>query len=140
LQALELRKPPKSDVEGALQFCGFLSVQDDVCKDAALGGFLHVSRVFRIDERNDGARSLMDDLRDLLERVLAIEAQPHERDLCVRASTERPDLTDVDGAPNDLMAEGFDQRRNPVESVVLLVSDQHLQDGVRARPFVLRGV
>ena len=69
----------------------------------------------------------MDDLRDLLERVLAIEAQSHERDLCVRASTERPDLTDVDGAPNDLMAECFDKRRNPVESVVLLVSDQHLQ-------------
>jgi len=69
----------------------------------------------------------MHDLSDLLERVLAIKAQSNERNLCGRTPTERPDFTDIDGAPNDLMPEGFDERRDLLESGVLLVRDQHLQ-------------
>src|SRR5688572_8483245 len=69
LQVLELREPPQRDVESALQFGGLLSVQYDVGEDTALGRLMNVARVFRIDERDDGTRSLMNDLGDLLERV-----------------------------------------------------------------------
>ena len=67
------------------------------------------------------------DRGDLLERVLAIETQPHECDLSACASTERPDITDIETARDDPMAEPFDDRRNTLEPVVSLVGDEHLQ-------------
>ena len=133
LQVVELGEAPKRDVDCALQFCGFLSIQDDVGEDTALGRFVNIAWVFGIDERDDRTRRLVNDLGDLLERMLAIEAQSDERDLCARASTERSDITDVDGASDDLMAERFDHRRDVFESVVLLVGDQHLQTMVSLR-------
>ena len=84
LQVLELREAPERDVEGALEFRGFLSVEDDIGEDTAPGRLMDVARVFRIDERDDRARGLMHDPSDLLERVLAIKAQSNERDLLSR--------------------------------------------------------
>ena len=54
----------------------------------------------------------MNDRGNLLERVLAIETQTHERDLGACASAEWPDITDIEAARDDLMAEPFDDRRN----------------------------
>jgi hypothetical protein len=82
--------------------------------------------MFDIEERDDRTRSFMNDRGDLLQRVLVTEAQPDERDLCTGASTDRPDLTHVRVAPDDLMAERLDDRRDVVESLVLFVGDQHL--------------
>ena len=126
LQVLELRKATQRDVESALQLASIIVVENDVGEDTPLSRLLHVARVPGIEQRDDRTRCLMDDRRDLLERVLAIETQSHERDLCARASTERPDISDVDAAPDDLMAESFDDRRDARESPVLLVGDQHL--------------
>ena len=108
LQISELREAPKCDVERGLELAGVVSIENDESEDTSLGRLMNVARVLGIEKCDDRTCCLMNDRGDLLERVLAIESQSHERNLCASASTERPNVTDIQAARDDLMAEPFD--------------------------------
>jgi hypothetical protein len=61
-------------------------------EDAALRGLHHEVRVRLVEERNDRARRLVDDLLDQFERMLRARSETDERDIRLFARRDRADL------------------------------------------------
>ncbi len=127
LQVLEFGVAAQRDLDRASELRRIGSIDDDVREHAAFRGLFHVRRIGDVEKRDHGTRRFVDDGGDLVERVLAVEADSHERDLCPRAAAEHPDIGDLNAARNDFVTEPFDDRGDRLESLVALVGDQNLQ-------------
>jgi hypothetical protein len=125
LQVLVFGEAAQRDRERALQLLGWVAAIDDVGEDAARRGLVGVLGILCREERDHRTRSVSDDLRDRLERVLRARAEPDERDVWVLASGRRPDVPDVDLACNHLVAEPGDHLGELLEPIPPLVRDQH---------------
>ena len=77
-------------------------------EDAALRGLHHEVRVRLVEERNDRARRLVDDLLDQLERMLRARSETDERDIRLFARRDRADFADLDLRCDHLVSEAAD--------------------------------
>ena len=87
LQRLVLAEALEGDVDRALELVG--GAVDDVGEDAAFGGLVDVGGVVGVEDRDDGAGGLADDLGDQGERVFGARAEPDEGDVGVLAGGDR---------------------------------------------------
>ena len=125
LQALVLREALQGDVDRALQILGV--ALDDVGEDAAPGRLVDVGRILGLEHRDHRAGGLVDDLPDQVERVLRIEAEPHQGDVGTFSRRHRADLGDRDLACDHLMPEPGYDRSEQREAFELLVRDEDTQ-------------
>ena len=80
-----------------------------------------------MEQDDDGAGCLLDDLLDHVERVLGALAEPDERDIGPFSRRNRPDVFDLDLASDHLMAESGNDRRDQRQAIPSLVRDQNAQ-------------
>ena len=123
LQVAELGEAPQDDLDRVLPLLR-LAV-GDVGEDAALRRLEHEFGVGRVEERDDRAGRLVDDLLDQLERVLGALAETDERDVGMLARRHRPDLADLDLGSDHLVPEAGDDGRDVGETILALVGDEH---------------
>jgi hypothetical protein len=102
-EVVVLGKAAQGDVDRRLELV--LVGLDDVGEDAALGGFVDEVLVSCVEDEDDRAGGVADDLLDQLERVLGALAEPDERDVGMFLAGQLDDLLDVQFLPDDLVAE-----------------------------------
>jgi hypothetical protein len=122
---LNSAKRPRGDVQRALKLAA-LGVEDDVGEDAALRRLLHVLGIPRVEERDHRTGRLVHDPGDHRERVLAVQADPHQRDVREKLPGEGPDLLNFERACDHRVPEGLDEPGDRVQPFVPLVGDEHL--------------
>ena len=100
---------------------------DDVGEDAALGRLVDVGGVLGRQQRDHWAGGFADDLRDQLECMLGVQAEADQGDVGPLSRGYCPDLLDGDLARDHLVPEPCDDLGEQLESLALLVCDQHAQ-------------
>ena len=125
LQVLVLGEALERHVDRALQLLG--RRVDEIRKNAALGRFEHIGRVFCRKQRDDGAARFLDDLLDQLERMLRGEAETDERDIGVLTRCHRSHRRHVDLARDHFVPQARDDLCEHLEPVAALVRDQDAQ-------------
>ena len=125
LQAVVLGEALQGDVDRALQL--LRAAVDDVGEDAALGGLVDVGGVLGREQRDHRAGGLADDLRDQLERVLGVQAEPNQCDVGALSGGHRPDLLHVDLAGDHLVPEPGHDLGKQLEPLPPLIRDQDTQ-------------
>ena len=122
LQVLIFSEALQRDVDGALQLLG-VGV-DDVREHATPGRLVDVGRIPGREQRDDGTRRGVDDLRDQFERVIGAQPKADKRDVGVLPRSHRADFLDVDFARDHLVAETCHDGCEQLEPVPSLVRDQ----------------
>lgn len=125
-QLIELGKPEEDDLHRVLPGGAVVLVRD-VREDTALCRFRDEGRVRLVQQRDHGARGLVDDLVDQVERVPAVRSQPDDRNVRRNLHRRRPDLRHRDLLADDLVAEALDDSTNGSKPVDLLARNQHTQ-------------
>ena len=115
----------KRDVDRALHLIG--APVDDVGEDAALRGLVDPGRIVRLEQRNHWTGRLAHDLGDHVERVLAADAEPHERQIRVLALGCGRHVRDLEFPRDHLVPEPGHDRRDALEPILALVRDQNAQ-------------
>jgi hypothetical protein len=79
----------------------------------------------RMEERDDRAGRLVDDLLDQLQRMLRALAEADERNVWVLARCHRPHLAHLDLRDEHLVPEPGDDGRDIGKTILALVGDEH---------------
>ena len=80
-----------------------------------------------MDENDDRAGGLLDDLLDQVKRVLGAFPEPHEGDVRAFPRCHRPDVLDLDLACDHFVSERGDDRHDESQAILALVRDQYTQ-------------
>ena len=78
-----------------------------------------------MQERNDRAGGLVDDLLDQLQRMLRALAEADEGDVRVLPRCDRADLADLDLRGDHLVPQAGHDGRNGGKTILALVRDEH---------------
>ena len=124
-EVVVLGKAAQGDVDRRLELV--LVGLDDVGEDAALGGFVDEVLVSCVEDEDDRAGGVADDLLDQLERVLGALAEPDERDVGMFLAGQLDDLLDVQFLPDDLVAERAGDLGDGLGPLGALVGDEYVQ-------------
>jgi len=126
-EVVVLGKAAQGDVDRRLELV--LVGLDDVGEDAALGGFVDEVLVSCVEDEDDRAGGVADDLLDQLERVLGALAEPDERDVGMFLAGQLDDLLDVQFLPDDLVAERAGDLRDGLGPLGALLATSTCRSG-----------
>jgi len=133
-EVVVLGKAAQGDVDRRLELV--LVGLDDVGEDAALGGFVDEVLVSCVEDEDDRAGGVADDLLDQFERVLGALAEPDERDVGMFLAGQLDDLLDVQFLPDDLVAERAGDLGDGLGPLGALVGDEYVQQRAIRAPVV----